>query len=181
MKKIFAFILGILAMNSQAENKIPEDVYLGLRSQVLNLTSEEFGVNKQNFPYEVWGLIMETGVKQGSYTLVTLADGTTSIYYSTGGGIIGAGAHESVQEVSKILLSGANHFHDAATVTTDYPLPEQGQTNFYFLGYDGVKKYTALESDLGNNKDRLSKLFHAAHMVIARVRETQKTTMATKS
>lgn len=159
--------------NSHAGSDEIENPYLGLRSQVLSLTSEDLGISRESFPHDVWGLVMETGMENGSYTLVVLSDGTTSIYYSSGGGVIGAGVHDKVQDASKILISGANHFANKAEMIDKFPLPDDGQTCFYFLGYDGVKKYSALEQSLGENEDVLSSLFYAAHDVIGTIRETE--------
>lgn len=44
----------------------------------------------------VFGVIMDTTFASGTVTLVALADGTASLYASTGGGVIGGGAHERV-------------------------------------------------------------------------------------
>ena len=39
---------------------------------------------------DVWGVLMELGLEQGVATMVAFADGTVSLYFSGGGGIIGA-------------------------------------------------------------------------------------------
>ena len=41
------------------------------------------------------------------------------------------------------------------------------------MTFDGTRSYTAKERDLGEGKDKLSELFHAAHAVIAAVRTAQ--------
>jgi hypothetical protein len=40
----------------------------------------------------------------GSYTVVAFADGSASIYLSTGGGHIGGVAHENVRKAAKALV-----------------------------------------------------------------------------
>jgi hypothetical protein len=144
-----------------------------LRSMVLNLNPEEIGLTQESYPHPVFGLVMETGFADGSFTLSVLADGTTSLYFSTGGGIIGAGEHESVRKASGRLLSTAQEFHSKAKKVNTFPKPGQGEVIFYFLTFDGVLSYTALENDLGNEKDELSGLFFAAHNVLSEIRKIE--------
>src|ERR687898_1781909 len=73
----------------------PADVYLGLRGQALALTRELLDPETAS-DGPVLALLMETGYPEAVATLVGLADGTTSMYFSNGGGMIGAGQHEDV-------------------------------------------------------------------------------------
>lgn len=146
---------------------------LGLRMQALSLKAQDIGLNRENFPKDVWGILLETGYESGAFSLVVLGDGTASLYFSTGGGIIGVGQHDSVRKACGNLLAGGNHFVAAASPTKEYPLPAEGQVTFYFLSYGGVLSYSAKETDLGEGRDKLSNLFHAGHEVIARMREIE--------
>ena len=144
-----------------------------LRAMVLNLEPKDIGLNKETFAYSVYGIVMETGVSEGAYTLSSIADGSTSLYFSNGGGIIGGGEHKSVREASMYFLSGAEHFQSKAKAVTLFPKPKEGHVVFYFLTVDGVKSYNALEVNLGKEKDDLSGLFFAAHSVISELRNTE--------
>jgi hypothetical protein len=141
-----------------------------LRQKLLALKPEELGLGPKDFPHEVWGILMETGFPEGSFTLVGLADGTASLYFSTGGGIIGAGGHESVENALGDFLSAANHYISEAKPAKATPLPEDGQVNFYFLTQKGVYTYSAPEEMLGEEKDKLTPLFFAGHNVIFEMR-----------
>lgn len=175
MKKIIAGILAILGLTAQAAQEIPaeQSVIDGMRTMALNLTAKELGLTPENYPKEVWGMLMETGFESGSFTLLVLADGTTSLYFSNGGGIIGAGTHEKVQKASLTLLSGANYFRANTKPASSYPYPSTGEVKFYLMGREGVTKYSAKEQDLGENKDPLSQLFHASHAVISELRQVE--------
>ena len=142
-----------------------------LRKMVFNLNPNEIGLSKESFGYPVWGIVMETGFPDGSFTLVSLAEGTTSLYFSNGGGIIGGGEHDSVREAAGYYLTGAQHFYENAKKVTEYPAPTNGEVKFYFLTYEGVRMYSAPEEKLGNEKDELSNLFFAAHRVISELRK----------
>ena len=156
-----------------AADTTPSQMSDELRSMVLNLKPKDIGLSKENFPHPVFALVMETGFPEGSFTLSVVADGSTSLYFSSGGGIIGGGEHENVRETSGYLLSGAQHFYKKAQKVTDFPRPEPGKVMFYFITFDGVRSYTAKEDDLGNDEDELSDLFFAAHNVITELRKIE--------
>lgn len=149
------------------------NVMLELRAKALALKPEEIGINKSNFPKEVWGVLMETGYPDSAFSLVVLADGTASLYFSTGGGIIGAGQHEAVRKSSANFVGWANQYFSLASPVMKYPLPSSGQVVFYFLSYKGVFSYSAKEMELGEGRDKLSNLFHAGHEVISHMREME--------
>ncbi|HSB03275.1 MAG TPA: hypothetical protein VLE49_21680, partial [Anaerolineales bacterium] len=99
---------------------------------------------------------MESGYKEAVVALVTIADGTVSLYFSDGGGMIGLGEYEPVRKASLDFLDLADQFLSTAARTTDYPLPSRGYTTFYFMTKSGVLFSTAKESDLGKNQLPLS-------------------------
>ena len=137
---------------------------------VLGLTPSEIGLSAENTPGEVWGIVMETGIERGFYTLVVLGDGTTSLYFSNGGGIIGAGEREPVREASRELLATSNRFVGNAALASDTTPPNKGATKFFLLTFDGLRSYVAPEVELGEQRDPLAPLFHSAHAVIAQLR-----------
>ena len=165
---IFCFSSLVIASNGD-KSATSDD----LRSMLLNLKPNQIGLNKDNYPYEVFAVAMETGVPTGSYMLSAIADGSTSLYFSNGGGIIGGGEHEKVREASLYLLSGAEHFKNKTKATSSFPKPNDGEVIFYFITFNGVKSYHANEIDLGGKKDELSGLFYAAHNVITELRNTE--------
>ena len=80
---------------------------------------------------------METGYTVGIATLVSLADGTTSLYYSTGGGMLGSADYTPVAEASKALVAQAENHLQSMSSGDKFPLPEVGQVRFIFLTYSG--------------------------------------------
>jgi hypothetical protein len=176
MKKIIAALLSILGLGqavARSPDQAPAPITSDLRSMVLNLSPTEIGLTPQNFPHQAWGVVMETGMDVGYYTLVVLADGTTSLYFSTGGGIIGAGEKPQVREASQQFIGWGNRFLGSAHPATSMQPPAVGRTQFFFLTFDGVRSYAAPEVELGEEGDSLSPLFHAGHAVIAAVRGAQ--------
>jgi hypothetical protein len=144
----------------------PAKVYCGLRDQTLRLAD----ARKAAGPGGAIAALMETGYEQAVATLVAIDDGTTSLYLSNGGGIIGAGSHQPVVAAASAFLQAASRNISLMQPTTSYPLPRPRHTRFYVLSTDGSWTAEALEDDLGNNRLPLSPLFHLAHAVIAAVR-----------
>jgi len=114
---------------------------------------------------------MDTGYRDALVTLVSLVDGTTSLYFGNGGGIIGAGEHEVVRQATSKLLTRAQGDLKQLGFADDFPLPTIGEVRFYVRTYAGVRNGRALESDLAMEYHRLSPLFVAAHNVISAIRQ----------
>ena len=148
------------------ERPPPADVYDGLRRQVLELTPEQLGVADA----EILALLMETGYPEAVATLVAVADGTTSLYFSNGGGVIGAGAHESVAAASRRWLELASTLLPQLATVTETPLPAEGETQFVAVVRDELRGVVATEAELGSGDHALSPLFFAGHDVITQLR-----------
>ena len=114
---------------------------------------------------------METGYPIAVASLVAIADGTTSLYLSNGGGVIGAGAHKKVRDASARFIALVDAHADDFTVTDTHPLPKLGRVRFYVRTFDDVRTLEADERELGEGRHALSQVFHAGHAVIAAVRE----------
>ena len=143
------------------------DVYSGLRAQALQLTAAQVGAADA-----VFGVLMETGYPEAVVSLLALSDGTASLYFSNGGGIIGAGGHRGPAVAARSLVAFVAHNLDHLGKAVEYPLPRPGHTRFYVLTSDGVLTADALEREFGENRNRhvLSPLFYAAQELITEIR-----------
>lgn len=85
--------------------KEKEKLYLSLRQQVLDCTPDIF---QKPIPTVYAALIdMDTG-RRATASLACIIDGTTSLYYSNGGGMIGIGhRHEAVKNAAISFLRSA--------------------------------------------------------------------------
>ena len=98
MASILSMIASVFAGGNEYKTV---EIYDSMRNQVLNLNSSQFG-EFGNKP--VLCVLMETGYPEAVATLVVVTDGSASIYFSNGGGIIGAGEHLQGKKHSLTLM-----------------------------------------------------------------------------
>jgi hypothetical protein len=153
-----------------AEPPPPAEVYTDLRRQVLGLTPDQLEEGIRVGDAQVIALLMETGYPEAVATLVVVADGTSSLYFSNGGGLIGAGEHAAVADASRRLLLKGHEFLPQLTSVTDPPLPAEGTTQFAVVTREGLRGAVAPEAELGQGEHPLSPLFYAGHDVITQIR-----------
>jgi len=92
---------------------------------------------------------METGYPDAVVSLLAIGDGTVSLYFSNGGGIIGLGQHEEPNKVSKELLQMTSQFLSDFSSTTERTLPAPDMTRFYVFTFDGTLVVEAKEDQFG--------------------------------
>ncbi len=137
----------------------PSETYLQLRQRILSLKPVELGLAPTAALPDVWGVIVELGYTEGSATLVSLADGTTSLHYSTGGGLLSRADYAPLAEASKALVIAGQKFVSQMSGTTDFSLPEAGHVRFLLLTYIGIVAAVATEKSLLSGAHPLSPLF----------------------
>ncbi len=142
-----------------------------LRDKIFRLSPGEINVSpSEDYPH-VWGIVMETGFPEGVATLVSLIDGTVSLYFSGGGGVIGAGEHGNVRTAATTFLRAAERYRQSLVRTTEYPMPGAGRVRFYVLTYEGILADDVEENTLGDGVHALSPLFYAGHEVLSEIRK----------
>jgi hypothetical protein len=81
----------------------PDDrlaMYEGLRAQALATKPGDLGI-EPSAELLVYGVVMDMDIGGNTATIVSFSTGDTSLYYSTGGGTIGAGGQETVATASR--------------------------------------------------------------------------------
>ena len=81
-----------------------EDEPPNLRGQILHAAPDDLGFFASE-EHPVWGAVMDMAFPGGVATLVSLEDGTTSLYTSTGGGVIGGGGVAQIQANLPAILA----------------------------------------------------------------------------
>ncbi len=113
---------------------------------------------------------MEIGTKNAIATIVAIADGTVSMYVSTGGGVIGAGGHAVVRAAADRFRDVTADSRGLLQSTTDFPLPELGQVRFQARTGDGAWTGVATEEALRSGRHPLSALYAAGQDLLTEIR-----------
>ena len=116
---------------------------------------------------QVRGLVTDIAYDEGIVTIVCQDDGATSMYTNHGGGIIGAGEHEHVAEVTRAVLALAQILSDGMPSAMDESVPEVGNVRFFLLSPTGLLSATADEVELDRRSHPMSPLFFAIQDVVA--------------
>ena len=157
--------------NSQSS---PPNAFQGLRSLVLQGTRANFGLGPGSKPTQPFAVVMDLGLADGNTTVVAIADGSASVYLSSGGAFIGGGqSHKSIRDAALKTVERADEVQPLMHSTTTYPLAEHGQVNLYVVTDAGVFTATVPEDDLRNHRSPFSKLGDSVQDIITEYRQTQ--------
>ncbi len=140
---------------------------------VFSLTPAEIGIVPTQENPNAWGVVMEMSFTDVVVTLLSLLDGTTSLYFSHGGGIIGGGQHETVAQASRYFVTICEAHLPGMTLTDSYPPPLDGKVKFYIFTFSGTYTTDAPEDELDEGTHELSGLFYTGQEVITQLRLMQ--------
>ena len=168
MADLLSHLTNLFSWSGRAQY-YPDDQYMGLRRMLLRTSWDVDG------SHGVSAILMETGYTEDVVTLVVTADGTLSLYYSSGGGVVGWGTYDGPRRAAQELLETAGGFQNFCTLTKKYPLPLKGNTRFYLVTAGGVLTAEAKLDELGSDRHRLSPLFRKAHELIGEIRAVDQT------
>jgi len=145
-------------------------IFEKLRGQIIALTPEQLKLVPSDDLAHVWAAFMEMSVSDSVASLLASAGGTSSLYFGTGGGIIGAGKHPQVRAANRRFLVAVESALDALSTVDQFELPGPGRIRFAVLTYDGKRGADASEDELKAGGHPLSKSFMAGHELIAYLR-----------
>jgi len=140
-----------------------ENPYPGLRQQFLDLGAEVVDAPLR-------GAALELGMGGGSATVVCVADGTTSLYISSGGGHLGMGEHEPVRQANVAFLAAVASGLDLLTASVDVPLPGDGEVNIVAVTADGLRLLRCAEALAQDPASAAYPLYAAGQEVITQIR-----------
>jgi hypothetical protein len=142
-----------------------------LRDKALSVTARELNLAPTEARPHVWGVLMELGYPEAVATLVAFADGSTSLYISTGGGVIGAGEHKPVREEAERFLDVVQrHIAEFGPAGDETPLPRRDRVRFYVRTFKATLTAEVDEASLMSRTHPLSTVFQAGHAVITQMR-----------
>lgn len=147
----------------------PIGQYSRLRYHALTIPREQVGIPIPPPDRPVWAVLMETGHPKVTETLALVSDGTSSVYMSDGGGVIGGHGYENVRKANADFLSLANRDWHHFQPTEAFPIPEVGYTVFYARTEAGLLVCGGTQESLINGQHVLSELFQAGHEAITQL------------
>jgi len=158
------------AEQTDSKKKNPQETYTGLRNLALTAKASDFFKVGLIGKHGVYGVLMEMGLPEGNVTLATFITGDVSLYFSTGGGMLGGIGYEKVSNAAIEFNKKADEFVPQSKKTTVFPSPSVGKTIFYILTKDGI--YTVQESDdvLESGESNFTALANAGHNVLTEFR-----------
>lgn len=171
---IIMVIFVVIALNRRALKGLKKlqkgNSYQRMREMVFSLTYASINFRARLEGKPIFAL-MELNLSGDIATQVSVADGSTSLYLSTGGGITGGGRHERVREASERFLVQAKNALAFMNKVEDYHPPAEGEVCFYVKNQAGVFRYCASEQNLREGNDPLSQLYVLGHKVLTELRK----------
>lgn len=153
----------------------PEDGAPALREMLLSAKPSDFGLTPTPELPRVWAAMMEWHVGTNVVSLVAVAEGSTSLYFSTGGGIIGGGEHESVRAENRKLLAFVEKSLEMFVPMASPPPVLKAAVSFTVLTYDGIRGARDKEEQITRQKSPLWPVYYLGQEVITALRlATQK-------
>jgi hypothetical protein len=146
------------------------DIYADLRSLALAVDPASIAVPDG----ESWSgaamAAMEIGVAGGTATIVAIADGTVSMYVSSGGGVLGAGEHAAVRGAAERFRTVVAESRHLLQVSSELPLPAAGLVRFHLRTVDGAYSAGAPEALLRTSRHPLAPLYAAGQDLLTEIR-----------
>lgn len=154
------------------ERKQPEssNPYQGLRSMALG--AGEILVSTVPPDRQVLGMVVDIPSSGGTASLVALGDRTASLYTSTGGGTIGAGAHATVVAAVDAALRVLDANVEMFPPDDRTDLPDVGHVQVTLLTRDGRRR-ALVEADAfwGQIPSTIPEIIGAIQDVMTALRE----------
>jgi hypothetical protein len=150
-----------------------EQLYADMRNQMLTLDASHVGIKKSEAVPNVWGVLTEFGIGKGIATVVSLVNGTTNIFFSSGAGFLGSGDYTLVSQATRELVSSAERYISLMEPVrgVKYPSPSNGYIRFYFLTFSGVFTTEVPETiPMDERTHPMYDLYAHSHNVIRQVR-----------
>lgn len=164
-------LVAVLTRPSAAEREQAAQGAAMLRQKVLN--REFLADTPGSTPgSSIRAVVFDWELGNGSATLAAFDDGTTSLYFSSGGGVIGAGAYEAVKRAAASFREEANKVRGRFTSVSEFPLPSSGTSVFYLVTDSATLTSGPVPSaDLQSQQHPLGELARRAQDVITEVRK----------
>src|SRR5882724_1487447 len=146
---IAAAILICIAHVTPAEESKKDQKNAGrdLRKVFLTTPPEQFDIQPSEDYPRVCGIAMDWPIGENVATVISLSDGSASVYTTGTFGIIGGIGVESVRTAAKKLVKEPDRCYDDSVATHDFSYPSLDHVRFFLITFQGVR---LIETDLGS-------------------------------
>jgi len=149
-------------------HKADPAIYPKLRENALKIRLANLANNS------VHAILMDWNVPNGTVTVLAAADGTASMYLSSGGGFLGGGQkYPAIREAALHAVNLAMQLSSLFQMAETIDLPPQGDIFFYLASNTGVLRAVATEAKLKIGTDPLASLGAAMQGIVTAYRLTQ--------
>jgi hypothetical protein len=149
-----------------------ENPFDGLRNMAFTATPEQLGLSLPTDKTIVYGIIMDWGMNGAVATTISYQTGDASLYLSSGGGVIGGGQHQNVNNAAKQFVNLAQTYLDKAVKTEKTDLPSADEIRFYLLTTKGVFVGKEQMNHFENKTSEWLELFEEGNKVLTELRLT---------
>ena len=156
---------------AQESKKDPKDAGRALRQMFLTTSAAKAGIQPSEVYPRIWGVAMDWPIGDGHIaTVVSLSDGSASVYSTGTFGIIGGIGRQTVRAAAKHLVREADRYFSDSSPTLDLSYPSRDHVRFFLATFGGLR---LIETDLASLSERRSKyssLFDAGQDVMTQLR-----------
>ena len=166
-----ALSLAFLPMaHAQPGSKDPAKMMKELRTMFLSASAASLGVKPTAEYPRVFGVAMDWPIGEEIATIVSLVDGTASLYTTSTFGIIGGIEHAPVRAAARRFVKAANKYSADGSRTSRHPYAAKDKIRFYLLGFNGLRTFEAPMAPIHAGKAKYSDLFDEGQRVLTELR-----------
>lgn len=144
--------------------------FVQLRTLWLSTDPNKLGLRPASALPHVWGAALEFRVGETAVFLAAVAEGSVSMYFSTGGGIIGGGQHAAVRAAGQRFLEAVEASLPRFEPRESFEPVRPERAGFIVQTYQGMRGAEAPEAELRSGSHPLSACYGAAQDVITQLR-----------
>lgn len=165
--------MAMLRRKATPSSQSPDRAYDGLRRGALGVTEAAVGKAPPEHP-NVLATVIDIPSEGGMASVVAMADGTTSMYTTTGGGTIGAGAHGAVASATHALLVTLQGLIEMFPADERVDVPPADMVQITLVTATGRRRASVPAAAFwGKEPSTVVELIGAIHDVISAIRGTE--------
>jgi hypothetical protein len=169
VRRVFVALLAFVGLSNQVRSQ-GASPGSELRQLFLKTTPAKAGESASAELSSVYGVALDWPIGEHIATVVSLSDGSASLYTTSTFGIIGGSTHEAVRAAAKRFVLLADRYVSDSAPTSAYPYPSRAKVRFYLLTHEGVRFIEEEAEPIYSGSAKLSPLFGAAQDVFTQLR-----------